>query len=64
MPSSVEAGGSAVMDTVQELRGRVVQVSSFLFFFFPLVGNCLNVFGHLHYVRFDNLIRPYAHEKT
>lgn len=35
MPSSVEAGGSAVMDTVQELRGRVVQVSSFLFFFPP-----------------------------
>lgn len=28
MPSSVEAGGSAVMDTVQELRGRVVLLGS------------------------------------
>lgn len=57
------------MDADQELEGE----SSFARFKYPFstapslcppVGNCLNVFGHLHYVRFGELIRPCVHIRT
>lgn len=54
-----------MMDAVQELEGEG-NFARFKYpsFFFPLVGNCLNVFEHLHYVRFAKLTRPYVHVRT
>lgn len=59
-----------MMDTIQELEGEGsfprFKYPPFLIFlnFFPLLGSCINVFGHLHYVRVAKLIRLYIHIRT